>query len=142
MIHYIRQDTQKKWGIAYITFPNNFSGKSLICKEKAIQAANKEDLKPDPDPVFFISLVGVDACGFVDKHEHIFDIYTKQYDFHGCNVKVKSAQDLKNFYAKYHKLETEVDVYRMAKFFVEQHSNGHFVVDECPFKMPPGGKLN
>ena len=98
----------------------------------------------------------MDALGFVDKHEHIFDIYTKQYDFFACNVKVISAQDLNKFYAKHHKLETfrnffrikrvnrrkKVDVYTMAEFFVVQHSNGHFVVDECPFKMLRYGKLN
>ena len=122
------------------------SGKSLVCKEKAIQTAEKQDNNPDPDPVFFISLVGVDGEGFVEKHEHIFDIYTKEYDFLGSNVKVVSAQDLRDFYAKHHKMETfrnffrrkaqkkKVDVYTMAIFFVEQHSNGHFVVDECLFK--------
>ena len=137
---------REKWEIAYITFINNFSGKSLISKEKAIQVADKEDLRPDPDPVFFISLVGADKWGFVDKDEHIFDIYTKQYDFHGCNVKVISAQDLRNFYAKHHKLDLfrnffrrkaqkkKVDIYTMAEFFVDQHRNGHFVVDECPFR--------
>ena len=72
----------------------DFSGKSLISKEKAIQTAEKESLKQNPAPVFFISLVGVDREGFVDVHEHIFDIYTKLYDFHGSNVNVKSAQDL------------------------------------------------
>ena len=109
-------------------------------------------MKLDPDPVFFISLVGVDTKGFVNNHEHIFDIYTKEYDFHGCNgnVKVISAQDLKNFYAKHPKLDTfknyfrrkvqkkKVYIYTMAEFFVEQHSNGQFVVDECPFR--PNGK--
>ena len=151
MVHFIREDIKReKWEIAYITFINNFTGKSLISKEKAIQAADKEDLKQDPDPVFFISLVGVDVWGFVDKHEYIFDIYTKQYDFRACNVKVISAQDLNNFYAKHRKLETfrnffrrkRVDVYTMAQSFVEQHSNGHFVVDECPFKASRNGKLN
>ena len=34
-----------------------------------------------------------------------------------------------------------VDIYTMVKFFVEQHSNGHFVVDECPFRRPRTGKL-
>ena len=84
----------------------------------------------------------MDGEGFVRKHEHIFDIYTKEYDFLGSNVKVVSAQDLRDFYKKHHKLETfgnffrrkRVDIYTMAKFFVEQHSNGHFVVDECPFQ--------
>ena len=102
--------------------------------------------------MFFISLVGVDAYGFVDEHEHIFDLYTKLYDFQGSNVKVISAQDLLSFYASNHRMKTawnyitrkKIDVYTMAEFFVEQHSNGHFVVDECPFRTEKesGRKVN
>ena len=104
-------------------------------------------MKPNPDPVFFMSFVGVDQEGFVEEHEHIFDIYTKVYDFLGCDVKVISAQDLKNFYDKHHKIRNffrrkKVDIYTMAEFFVDQHRNGHFVVDECPFKDAKYGKLN
>ena len=118
----------------------NFSGKSLIGKEKTIQFAEKEDLKTNPDPVFFISLVGVDEQGFVCTHEHIFDLYTKLYDFQGSNVKVISAQDLHNFYTSNHKMENgkKIDVYTMAEHFVEKHSNGHFVVDECPLPNRSG----
>ena len=95
-----------------------------------------EELKLNPDPVFFMSFVGVDAQGFVQGHEHIFDIYTKAYDFLGCDVKVISAQDLWKFYkTKRPGADREaIDVYTMAEFFVVKHSNGHFVVDECPFK--------
>ena len=123
-----------------------FSGKSLISKEKAIQAADKQDLKQNPDPVFFISLVGVDKKGNVDqdehiynvgKYEHIFDIYTKWYDFVGSNVKVLSAQDLRDFYKSKHQGKV-ADVYQMAEFFVDEHSNGHFILDECPFKYGKG----
>ena len=94
--------------------------------------------------VYFISLVGVNEEGFVDEHEHIFDIYTKSYDFLGHDVKVKSAQDLWDFYEANHTGadRKKIDVYTAAEYFVEKHSNGHFVVDECPFKsfkMP--GKL-
>ena len=115
---------------------NNFLGKSLISKEKAIQTAEKEESKLSPDPVFFMSLAGVNVRGLVEKHEHIFDIYTKEYDFLGCDVKVKSAQDLWDFYKSKHPAANrgEIDVYTMAEFFVDQHWNGHFVVDECPFK--------
>ena len=88
----------------------------------------------------------MDRKGFVEEHEHIFDIYTKEYDFLGSNVKVISAQDLRDFYKKHHKMKTfrnflsgkKVDVYTMAKFFVRQHPNGHFVVDECPFRAKSG----
>ena len=122
----------------HIIFGNWFSGKSLISKEKAIPTAEKEELKLNPDPVFFMSLVGVNPAGFVEEHEHIFDIYTKEYDFLGCDVQVISAQDLWNFYRSKHSLSEadrkKIDVYTMAEFFVDRHSNGHFVVDECPFQ--------
>ena len=123
---------------------NKFSGKSLISKEKAIQTSEKEEMELNPDPVFFMSFVGVDEYGFVKEHEHIFDIYTKEYDFLGCDVQVISAQDLWSFYkSKYPRADREkMDVYTMAEFFVDQHSNGHFVVDECPFKATEYGKLN
>ena len=123
---------------------NKFSGKSLISKEKAIQTAEKEELKLNPDPVFFMSFVGVDSKGFVEEHEHIFDIYTKEYDFLGCDVKVISAQDLWDFYKSKHPGadKKKIDVYTMAEFFVDKHSNGHFVVDECPFERKGYGKLN
>ena len=92
-------------------------------------------MKLNPDPVFFMSFVGVNWRGFVDDHEHIFDIYTKEYDFLGCDVKVISAQDLWDFYKSKHPGadRSKIDVYTMAEFFVDQHSNGHFIVDECPF---------
>ena len=119
-------------------------GKSLIGKEKAIKTAETESLKSNPAPVFFLSSVGVDDEGFVEEHEHIFDIYTKLYDFLGCDVKVISAQDLWDFYKSKHPEadRKKIDIYTMAEFFVDQHSNGHFVVDECPFKGDEDGKLN
>lgn len=123
-------------------------GKSLIGKEKAIQTSEREQnaetmgSKPKADPVFFISLVGVDERGFVDKHEHIFDIYTKAFDFLGHDAEVKSAQDLWDFYEANHNGadKEEIDIYTTAEYFVEQHSNGHYVFDECPFR-PNKGKL-
>ena len=118
-------------------FPLKLLGKSLIAKEKAIQTAENEDLNPNPEPVFFISLVGVNEEGLVDLHEYIYDIYTKEYDFLGCSVKVINAQDLWDFYKSKHIIATrrKIDVYTMAEFFIEQHSNGHFIVDECPFRQ-------
>ena len=128
--------------------------------------------------------------GYVDEYEHIFDLYTKLYDFQGTNVKVISAQDLWDFYESKHKPvstsvesghkmshkrktfrdfftskkkldkrkeiecskeidvepkrpdKREIDVYKMAEFFIEEHSNGHFVVDECPFKRRSKYNLN
>ena len=85
-----------------------------------------------------MSLVGFNFQGYVEEHEHIFDIYTKQYDFLGCDVKVITAQHLRDFYKSKHPGadRSKIDVYTMAEFFVDQHSNGHFIVDECPFKQP------
>ena len=94
-------------------------------------------MKPNPNPVYFISLVGVDELGYIyDEHKHIFDLYTKLYDFKGTKVKVKSAQDLWKFYMskQKHANKEDIDVYKMAEFFIKRHSNGHFVVDECPFR--------
>ena len=100
-------------------------------------------MKPNPDSVFFMSFVGVNPRGFVEEHEHIFDIYTKEYDFLGCDVKVISAQDLWDFYESKHPGadKKKIDIYTMAELFVDQHSNAHFVVDECPFKSPAFSKL-
>ena len=63
----------------------------------------------------------------------------------GHDVKVKSAQDLWDLYEVNHKGadRKNIDVYTAAEYFVEQHSNGHYVVDECPFKADQGnGKSN
>ena len=117
------------------------SGKSLISKEKCIQTAEKEILaeaagsKLKADPVFFISLVGVNELGIVDNDEYIFDVYTKSYDFRGSYVKVVSAQDLWAFYESKNKgaNQKDVDIYFLTEFFIQHHLNGHFILDECPF---------
>ena len=119
----------------------------MICKEKAIQKAEQEALNPKPRPVYFISLVGVDTKGKVDYHEHIFDLYTKLYDFDGVNVNVLSAQDLLSFYQRQNILQrmrrpyrnvTNTDIYSLVKFFVESNPDGHFILDECPFYKESG----
>ena len=91
--------------------------------------------KAKPNPVYFISMVGVNERGFVDDHQHIFDIFTKLYDFSGSDVQVMSAQDLWKFYEKKNKgaNKWKVDIYQLVEFFVHHHPNGHFVLDECPF---------
>ena len=89
-----------------------------------------------------MSLVGVNQKGIIDAHEHIFDIYTRLYDFLGCDVKVFSAQDLWDFYESQHKGadRNKLDIYTLADFFVEKHPTGHYVVDECPFVENKGKK--
>ena len=127
---------------------NLFSGKSLICKERAIKTAEKEEdaqnkgLKLKADPVFFISLVGVDAWGKVDDYEHIYDIYTKLYDFTSGDVIVKSAQDLREYYEAQNKGSDrkKIDIYALVEYFVQNHPNGHFVLDEVPFLVDPESK--
>ena len=116
-------------------------GKSLICKEKCIQMDEKENnlvdegLKQKANPVFFLSLVGVDNLGKVDEHEHLFDIFTKLYDFHGSTVQVQSAYDLWAFYESKNEgaKRKDVDIYTLVEFFIHHHPNGHFILDECPF---------
>ena len=122
-------------------------------KEKSVQMAEKErtalelGLKAKADPVYYISMVGADENGIVYEHEHIFDMYTKEYDFVGSNVRVISAQDLWKFYASKNKgmklfniftlveeaKREKVDIYFLVEFFIKHHRNGHFVLDECPF---------
>ena len=91
-------------------------------------------MKSKADPVFFISLVSVERHGIIDEHEYIFDLYTKKYDFLGIHVQVISAQDLWNFYEfkKPGAVKTEVDIYLLVEYFIQHHSNGHFIIDECP----------
>ena len=81
--------------------------------------------------------------GKVEEHEHIFDIFTKLYDFREKNVQVISAQDLLHFYnthqpedngtEKSNITSKEVDIYFLLQFFVEKHPDGHFIIDEFPF---------
>ena len=68
------------------------------------------------------------------EHEHIFDIYSKGYDFLGTNVKVKSAQDLWSFYESKNKGadRKNFDIYFLIEYFVKHHPNGHYVLDEFP----------
>ena len=100
-------------------------------------------MKSKADPVFMISMVGVDKYGFVDEHEHIYDIYTKAYDFCGYEVQVKSAQDLLKYYQSKTGDTKKVDIYFLVEFFVKNHPNGHFILDECPLFSEKGyiGKL-
>ena len=117
------------------------SGKSLICKERCIQTAENEIIAEDlghkvnANPVFFISLVGVDKKGIVCEDEYIFDIYTKTYDFQGSHVKVVSVQDLFAFYESKNKGADRniIDIYFLVEYFIQHHQHGHFVLDECLF---------
>ena len=133
----------------------SITGKSLICKEKCIQTAEKERyleeqrLKLETDPVYFISMVslaydiyGRQMYGTVGEHEHLFDIYSKLYDFQGSGVQVKSSKDLWDFYELKNKgaKREDVDIYTLVEFFIENHPSGHFILDECPFLSSKGGK--
>ena len=97
-------------------------------------------LKSNADTSVFISMVGVDKYGIVDEHEHLFDIFTKLYDFYGSSVHVLSAQDLWSFYQSKKKgaNREDVDIYTLVEFFIQHHANGNFVLDECPFLLTKG----
>ena len=118
----------------------------------ARQKAEKEEQqvrdgdKIKADPVFYISLVGVDHWGKVEEDEHIFDILTKDYDFIDTDVKVLSAQDLLKFYnstsGRVNKFKQWLGIenrgyksrkiYNLVQFFIENNPDGHFIIDECP----------
>ena len=87
-------------------------------------------------------MVGVDRNGIVDDHQHIFDVYSKLYDFLGINVQIKSAQDLWSFYEDRNKGvdRMEINVYELVEFFVRHHPDGHFILDECPFIVVVSGE--
>ena len=115
-----------------------------------MQTADREEeeenmgLKPKADPVYFISLVGVDEFGNVEDHEHIFDIYTKLYDFKHHDVIVKSAQDLWDWYKRktrlhWFKKKEDVNIYQLVEYFVQHNRRAHYVLDECPF-LSNGGR--
>ena len=135
-----------------------FVGKSLICKEKAAQESEKEEQSPNSRPVYFISLVGVDKLGEISRFEHIYDVYTKLYDFVSTDVIVLSAQDLWRIYQerKQHEQPTGIlkrivksmscgtkhnetfyleddEIYSVVESFIKNNANGHFIIDECPF---------
>ena len=99
-------------------------------------------IKDKADPVYFISMVSVNEKGIVDDHQHIFDVYTKIYDFLGSNVQVISAQDMWAFYeARNHGADKKkINIYELVEYFVRHHLNGHFVLDECPFIRDSAGK--
>ena len=99
-------------------------------------------LKQNAAIVYFLSLVGVDHKGNVDSHEHIFDIYTKKYDFMLTDVEVKSAQDLWEFYEAQNKGSEKwnIDIYTLVEYFVQSHPNAHYVLDEVPFLGTDGSK--
>ena len=74
--------------------------------------------------------------GIVDDYEHIFDIYTKRYD-QKCNVNIKSVQDLLDCYKGTTKNKgsekTNIDIYTLVQYFVQNHRKRHFVPYEAPF---------
>ena len=100
--------------------------------------AECEGIKPILDPVFFMSLVGADREGTIDEHQHIFDVYTKLYEFGLSEVKFKSAQDLWEYYESRNKGcdKLNTNIYSLTEYFVRNHPNAHYVLDEVPFIVP------
>ena len=127
-----------------------------MCKEKAILTINLEDdaqnlgFKPKATPVFFISLVGANKKGDVEEDEYLFDIYTKEYDFLGTNVQVKSAQYIRDYMKNQEEQASSVftksmrkfrcigmkeqgDIYSLIERFIKLNPDAHYVLDEVPF---------
>ena len=83
--------------------------------------------------------------GNILNDEHIFDLYTKWYDFWGSTVEVKSAQDLYTYCSELTKNEKRLtkqkwDIYSLVEKFMEHHPHAHYVLDEVPFLRPKSGR--
>ena len=82
-------------------------------------------------------LVGVEEYGkgILDDDEHIYDIYTREYDFNDSDVEFKSSQDLWDWYEsqKSGSDKEDVDIYQLVEEFVKHHPHANFILDECPF---------
>ena len=87
-------------------------------------------------------MVGTNGRGIVDEYEHIFDIYTKLYDFKSSDVHIKSAQDILEYYQANNKGNDikNIDVYTLVEYFVQKHPDAHFVLDEVPLLKPDKSK--
>ena len=109
----------------------SFTGKTLVCKEKAIQLDTDAPIGKN---VLYISLLNTDGEGNPTAFQFVFDLITRWYDFGSTNVIFMDVRDLCAHYEKRTgKKSLSVDVYTLSLQFIEDHPNSHFVFDEVPF---------
>ena len=110
-----------------------------MAKEKALRT---NDQFPSMN-VYFLSLAASNKYGVPEKHRSIFDILSQEYDFQNTKVNFVDAQELQSFYKENNKscgTQTGVDVLKLTEFFIEQHPDCSFILDEVPVltKRMPG----
>ena len=102
-----------------------------MAKEKALR---HNDQFPSMN-IYFLSLAASNKYGVPEKHRSIFDILSEEYDFQNSNVTFIDAQQLRSFYAENNTSmlkKTDVDVLTLTEFFIEQHPDCSFILDEVP----------
>ena len=112
-------------------------GKTLVCKEKAIQL---DVAATSGKNVYFISLLGANGedNGKPYRFPFVFDLVTKWYDFRNTNAKFVDVRRLCDHYEKttgkgrlY--VDNYVDIYRLSLQFIADHPNSNYIFDEVPF---------
>ena len=115
-----------------------FSGKTLVCKEKAIQL---DADAPVGKNVFLFSLLGAEGGngGKPRKLQFVFDLVTKWFEFRGTNVKFVDVQMLCDHFEKETgNSSSDEDIYTIILQFIKDHPNSHFIFDEVPFIKEKG----
>ena len=105
-------------------------GKTLVCKEKAVQKAAENGEKK----VYYISLLHSSSRGWPKIGRPVFDVCTKEYDFNDTDVVPIDICDLWSDYKKdkTYNGRDKVTVYELALRFIKNNPNGHYIFDEVP----------
>ena len=138
------------------------TGKTLICKERAIRHSEENPTST----VFYISTVGTHKNGNPRNELFMFDVITKQIEMKHTTVTAIDTIDLLRFYNSYHptfqtyldvsertpnkqmkkkqkvfrdSTSSFIDVYELLTFFIDENvrrqPEAHFIIDELPIFM-------
>ena len=104
------------------------------------ELVTSDDKKPN---AFFICLVATNLRGLPEKEHYLYDVATEM-ELQGFKVKFLSAKDIKMFYQRHHPNfdEEKIDIYEMARFFIEMHKGSSFFLDEVPIITYGLGKFH
>ena len=100
------------------------TGKTLICKQRAIQQAEKCE-----NPVYYISLLASDVKGRPDRPRLIFDLLT-EVEF---NNKEVIFLDIEGLMQERNTAHDGADVYDLVEIFIKENRGADVIIDECPF---------